>query len=243
MRRPCIASFRGRSMSAFSVVILGILILSACRPGHIPVSKQASAQRHASHSVRFLRSFHSELLDASGREVHLTGINWFGFETGTFVPHGLWARNWQDMLKQIAQTGFNTIRLPFTNQLFDPGNQPNSINYQLNPDLKGLRGLALMDRIIQGAHNVGLKIILDRHDPTADLRPPMWYTNQMSQTNWINDWTMLAQHYRGNDTIMGLTWPTSRTPRPPGVMATQAPIGAWRPSRRATPSWPSIRSG
>ena len=203
MRRPCIASFRGRSMSAFSVVILGILILSACRPGHIPVSKQASAHRHASHSVSFLRSFHSELLDASGREVHLTGINWFGFETGTFVPHGLWARNWQDMLKQIAQTGFNSIRLPFSNQLFDPSSKPQGINYKLNPDLRGLSGLALMDRIIQGARSHGLKVILDRHDPAADVRPALWYTDQVPQTRWLHDWVMLAQHYRGNGTVIG----------------------------------------
>jgi endoglucanase len=142
-------------------------------------------------------------VDSLGCVVHLSGVNWFGFETSTFAPHGLWARNWKDMLNQIAQTGFNTIRLPFTDQLFDPGIKTNGINYQLNPDLKGLSGLALMDRIIQGAGQIGLKVILDRHDPTADLRPPMWYTNQMSQTNWINDWTMLAQHYRGNDTIIG----------------------------------------
>ncbi len=76
------------------------------------------------------------------------------------------------MLKQIAQTGFNTIRLPYTNQLFDPASKPLGINYQLNPDLKGVQGLALMDRIVQGAGKLGLKIILDRHDPTAELSRP-----------------------------------------------------------------------
>src|SRR5260370_7156961 len=77
------------------------------------------------------------------------------------------------MLKQIAQTGFNTLRLPFSNQLFDPASVPQGINYQLNPDLKGLQGLALMARIIQGARRVGFKVVLDRHDPTADLRPAL----------------------------------------------------------------------
>src|SRR5258708_34859955 len=203
MRRPCIAGFRGRSMPAFSVVILGILILSACRPGHIPVSKQASVQRHASHSASFLRSFHSELLDASGRAVHLTGINWFGFETGTFAPHGLWARNWQDMLEQIAQTGFNNIRLPFSNQLFDPSSKPQGVDYKLNPDLKGLSGLALMDRIIQGAGSQGLRVILDRHDTSADIRPVLWYTDQVPQARWLQDWVKLAERYRGNPTVIG----------------------------------------
>ena len=209
MKRLCIAGLRGRSSQAFFAVILGVVILSACStpttstPATTLLSDKVSGSCQAAHRVGYLTAFHSELVDSVGCVVHLSSVNWFGFETSTFAPHGLWARNWKDMLNQIAQTGFNTIRLPFTDQLFDPGIKTNGINYQLNPDLKGLSGLALMDRIIKGAGQIGLKVILDRHDPTADLRPPMWYTNQMSQTNWINDWTMLAQHYRGNDTIIG----------------------------------------
>src|SRR5690348_7456382 len=60
------------------------------------------------------------IADADDRLVQLTGVNWFGMETRTFAPHGLWARNYRDMLDQMVQAGFNTIRLPFTNQLFDP---------------------------------------------------------------------------------------------------------------------------
>jgi len=198
-------------MLASSVVILGMVILSACTPNSvsfseklsIPFSQGASKSCQPGHSVGFFSTVHSELVDASGCPVHLSGVNWFGFETSTLAPHGLWARNWQDMLKQIAQTGFNTIRLPYTNQLFDPASKTLGINYQLNPDLKGLKGLALMDRIVQGAGKLGLKIILDRHDPTADLRPQLWYTNQIPQERWIQDWVMLAQHYRGNETIIG----------------------------------------
>src|SRR6266446_1091631 len=204
MKCPCRTSFQGRSTRPLFALVLGMLILSACTPTTIPVAKKASAQCQPGHSMGFLRGFHSELVDASsGCQVRLLGVNWSGFESGTFAPHGLGARNWQDMLNQMARTGFNTLRLPYTNQLFDPGSQPQGINYQLNPDLKGLQGLALMDRIIQGARKAGLRVILDRHDPTADLRPPLWYTGQMPQTRWIQDWVMLAKHYRGNDTIIG----------------------------------------
>src|SRR5216683_1372576 len=207
MKCSCMTGFLGRSSLPPFVFIVGMMILSSCVPATVsttlPDSEQSFAQCQPGRSVGFLKAVHSELVDTSGCQVQLTGVNWFGFETSTFAPHGLWARNLQDMLKQIASTGFNTIRLPYTNQLFDPANKPNGINYQLNPDLKGLQGLALMDRVVQGARNVGLKIILDRHDPTADLRPPLWYTNQMPQARWIQDWVMLAQHYRGNDTIIG----------------------------------------
>ncbi|MDT0341739.1 hypothetical protein [Streptomyces litchfieldiae] len=42
-----------------------------------------------------------QIVDAAGDPVRMTGINWFGMETDTFAPHGLWARGYQDMLDQL----------------------------------------------------------------------------------------------------------------------------------------------
>ena len=192
-----------------------------------PIANKAPAPCKPGHQTGFLSTFHSELVDASsGCQVTLTGVNWFGFETGTFAPHGLGARNWQDMLNQMAHLGFNTLRLPYTDQLFDPGSRPQGINYQLNPDLQGLQGLALMDRIIQGAHKAGLKVILDRHDPSADQRPPLWYTNQVPQSRWIQDWVMLAKHYRGNDAVIGAD--LDNEPHSPATWGDGNPNTDWR---------------
>lgn len=142
-------------------------------------------------------------MDSAGRVVHLSGVNWFGFETSTFAPHGLQVRNWRDMLAQIAHAGFNTIRLPYSNQLFDSASVPQGIDYQVNPDLKGLQGLALMDKIVQGAGELGLKIILDQHRPDAYAQSNLWYTDHLPESRWVGDWVMLAKHYRGNATIIG----------------------------------------
>jgi endoglucanase len=204
------------------VLILGIVFLLA----YIAPLRYSSMQCRVGTASGFLHSFHGELVDASGCEVHLMGVNWFGLETSAFALHGLGARNWQEMLDQIKQAGFNTIRLPFSNQLFDPSSKPQGINYQLNPDLKGLHGLALLDRIIQGARSRGLKIILDRHDTTADLRPELWYTGQVPKTRWIHDWVMLAQHYRGNDTVIGAD--LANEPRGPATWGTGNPRTDWR---------------
>jgi hypothetical protein len=32
-----------------------------------------------------------DIVDADGRVVHISGVNWFGLETGTFAPQGLLA--------------------------------------------------------------------------------------------------------------------------------------------------------
>src|SRR5258706_3187388 len=150
-----------------------------------------------------LRCVAANLVDQAGGKVTLTGVSWFGMETGTFCPHGLWARNWQQMLDQIVQTGFNTIRLPYSNQLFDAASIPNGIDFTKNADLKGLTGLEIMDRIIQGAGRRGLRVILDRHRPDSYAQSPLWYTDHVSEERWIADWVMLARRYRTENGVIG----------------------------------------
>jgi endoglucanase len=151
-----------------------------------------------------LRAEGGKVVDASGKEVRFTGINWFGFETSTFAPNGLGARNWQDMLDQMKAAGFNTVRLPYSNQLLDdPAAVPVGIDYRKNPDLRGLKGLALMDRIVNGAGQKGLKVILDQHRPTCEAQSELWYSDKLPESRWIADWTMLANHYHGNPAVIG----------------------------------------
>ncbi|WP_020577269.1 glycoside hydrolase family 5 protein [Actinopolymorpha alba] len=150
-----------------------------------------------------LRAQGGKLVDANGKQVTLTGVNWFGMETGTFSPHGLWARNWESMLDQIKSSGFNTIRVPYSNQLFDKSSAATGINLAKNPDLKGLQGLALMDKIVKGATDRGLMVLLDRHRPTSEAQSELWYTGQISEQRWIDDWTMLASHYKNNPLVIG----------------------------------------
>ena len=145
----------------------------------------------------------NQIYDAKNQPIRIAGINWFGFETTNYVVHGLEIRNYQDMLRQIQSQCYNTIRLPYCNQLFDSDSIPNSINFTKNPDLQGLNGLQIMDKVINYAGQLGLRIILDRHRPDAKEQSAYWYTAAYPETRWISDWQMLAQHYKGNTTIVG----------------------------------------
>lgn len=154
-------------------------------------------------ALNYLHTDGALIRDRSGQAVLLTGLNWFGLETDTLAPHGLWARGYQDMLDQIVALGFNCLRLPFSNELFDPSLQPNGIDFDLNPDLKGLNGLQIMDRLIVEAGKRGLKIILDQHRPTTDSQSSLWYTVELTQAEWIDQWRALARRYLGNDAVIG----------------------------------------
>jgi endoglucanase len=145
----------------------------------------------------------NQILDANNQPVRIAGVNWFGFETANYVAHGLWTRNYKDMLDQMKSLNFNAIRLPYCNQMFDAGSAPNSIDYNLNPDLQGLSSVQIMDKIIGYCGQIGLRIILDRHRPDSGSQSALWFTAQYSEARWISDWQMLAQRYAGNPTVIG----------------------------------------
>ncbi|HNJ41275.1 MAG TPA: cellulase family glycosylhydrolase, partial [Acidobacteriota bacterium] len=110
----------------------------------------------------------NKILDAANQQVRICGVNWFGLETNTYIPHGLWTRGYQEMMNQMKALGYNTIRLPFSNEVLDAGRMPsNYIDPSKNPDLIGLSSLQIMDQIVTYAGQIGMRVILDRHRPTA----------------------------------------------------------------------------
>ncbi|MBX3412124.1 MAG: cellulase family glycosylhydrolase [Pirellulales bacterium] len=154
----------------------------------------------------FFHTAGNQILDANNQSVRIAGVNWFGFETSNFAPHGLWTRGYQSMMDQMKQLGFNTIRLPYSNQLFDAGSTPNGIDFAKNPDLVGLNGLQIMDKIVGYAGQIGMRILLDHHRSAAGNsanESGLWYTSAYPESRWINDWTMLAARYAGNPTVIG----------------------------------------
>jgi endoglucanase len=136
--------------------------------------------------------------------VRIASVNWFGFETANYVVHGLWSRDYKSMMDQMKSLGYNTIRLPYSDDIFK-GTVPNSINFNgMNTDLQGLTSLQVMDKIVAYAGTIGLKIILDRHRPDSSGQSALWYTSSVPESTWINDLTALATRYQGNPTVIGI---------------------------------------
>ncbi len=152
-----------------------------------------------------LSGLHSQPAEAA---LCLTGVNWFGFETHNYVVHGLWSRDYKDMMDQIKSLGYNVIRLPFSNEVLNSGVRPNSIDFSSgkNADLQGLTSIEVMDKIISYANTIGLKIILDNHRSNAGASAQengLWYTDQYPESRWISDWQMLANRYKSYSNVIG----------------------------------------
>jgi endoglucanase len=151
----------------------------------------------------YLHASGNKILDSNNHAVRLTGVSWFGFETSTFCPQGLWARSMSSYLDQMQSLGINVIRVPYSTQMFDAGSTPNSFYAPINTNLVGLTPIQILDLLIAGAKSRGIKIILDRHTLAADTQEPLWYTAQYPESRWISDWQMLATRYLNNDTVIG----------------------------------------
>lgn len=152
----------------------------------------------------YLHTSGSKIVDSAGATVRITGINWFGMETDNKTFHGLWSANpWRGQLDTMARLGYNTLRIPYSNDALRPGATASGINDFVNPDLVGLSPLQILDKVIGYAASKGMRVILDRHRPTAAGQTALWYTAAVPESTWISDWQMLARRYAGNTTVIG----------------------------------------
>ncbi|MEO0535181.1 MAG: glycoside hydrolase family 5 protein [Cyanobacteria bacterium P01_A01_bin.123] len=146
----------------------------------------------------------AQIIDAAGAPILLRGVNWFGLETETHAPHGLWARDYKDMLAQIKSLGYNFIRIPFSITSLR-SDTLSGIDFEIgeNAELWDKSPVEVLDLIIREAERQDLLILLDSHQLNDQFIPELWYDDEYSEADWIGTWTMLAQRYRDQSNILG----------------------------------------
>mgnify|MGYP006271644471 FL=1 len=146
----------------------------------------------------------TDIVDRAGRPVVLRGISWFGMETETHVPHGIWARDYKETLAQIRGTGFNLIRLPWSVNAIRSANV-GGIDFSkgANAELQGLGPLDVLDRIVAEAGRQGLFVLLDCHRLDDVKIPELWYGDGFTEEDWIEAWRTMARRYGKAPNVIG----------------------------------------
>ncbi|MET9494408.1 cellulase family glycosylhydrolase [Streptomyces sp. NPDC006552] len=190
-------------LAAFAITLVPLLAAPAQAAPAQAATRAGSALAPAGSG--YWHTSGRRLLDAQDQPVRMAGINWFGFETANYAPHGLWSRDYKSMLDQMKSLGYNTVRMPYSDDIFK-GTIPTGITYAngLNTDLEGLNSLQVMDKIVDYAGAVGLKVVLDRHRPDSSAQSALWYTSSVPETTWIANLKALATRYRGNSAVVGI---------------------------------------
>ena len=149
------------------------------------------------------------IYDSNGKQVWLTGCNWFGYNTGTNTFDGLWNSDLNTSLQAIADHGFNLLRIPISAELilqWKSGNAPDAnFNQATNSYLVGMDSLEIFDYVVGQCRANGLKIMLDIHSAETNASGHtvnLWYTDKITEAQYREALAWMAERYANDDTII-----------------------------------------
>ncbi len=149
------------------------------------------------------------IYDKNGRKVWLTGVNWFGYNTGTNLFDGLWNSQLEPTVKAIADHGFNLIRVPISAELINrwaAGEYPQAnYNRAYNAVLNDMNSLEIFDYFLALAEANGIKVMPDIHSAETNASGHninLWATSKVTEEDYLHALEWMAERYRDNDTII-----------------------------------------
>lgn len=177
----------------------------------------------------------NKIVDANGKEVWISGVNWFGYNTGTNTFDGLWSADLNSSLQAIADKGFNMLRVPISAELilqWKNGTPPAAnFNQATNSYLVGKDSLQIFDYVVGQCRANGLKIMIDIHSAETDASghmAPMWYTSKISEKDYLDALAWMAKRYANDDTILAYDLKNEPHGKP-----NESPRAIWNNSKSA----------
>ncbi|WP_406631513.1 glycoside hydrolase family 5 protein [Amycolatopsis sp. WGS_07] len=149
------------------------------------------------------------ILKPDHTRVKLASANWSGAESPEHVVAGLDRARLADIARWIKTAGFNSVRLPWSNEMYQRDPAVNDAYLAANPGLKGKHALEIFDRVIDALGREGLMVVLDNHVSVADwcCSPSdgnaFWYTDDYPEPVWIAHWKGMAARYRTKPHVVG----------------------------------------
>ncbi len=175
----------------------------------VDVSALLERSKDAVQGDDWLHTDGRRILDADGNEVWITGVNWFGYNTGTNTFDGLWNSQLEPTVKAIADHGFNLIRVPMSAQLLNEwaeGTYPRAnYNNAYNTALNSMNSLEIFDYFLALSEANGLKVMIDIHSAETNAsghNVNLWCTDKVSEEQYLAALSWAAERYKDNDTII-----------------------------------------
>lgn len=177
----------------------------------------------------YLSTRGSQIVGSDGNPVRIAAVGWNGADGAANVPQGLDRVKLRPTMQQMLSAGFNTVRIAFSDRVLTGRPARDTIDRLRNPDLIGLTALEVLDKIVQTASVVGLRVILDHHNNEGGP-PPMRLGGQQPSGLWFDlgpgstgedrgdgtgnpgtvtaetfraHWVALARRYANNPTVIG----------------------------------------
>ncbi|HEY4016991.1 MAG TPA: glycoside hydrolase family 5 protein [Polyangiaceae bacterium] len=141
------------------------------------------------------------ILDANGRRFKLAGVSWYGGESPGLVPLGLDHADVHAIAHEVKVLGFNSVRLPWCNQLFESNPVVTPAFVSANPALQGKTVLEVFDAVVAAIAQEGMVVVLDNHRSRGDWccdtahGDGLWHTVAYPESSFVADWVGMVQRY------------------------------------------------
>jgi aryl-phospho-beta-D-glucosidase BglC (GH1 family) len=153
------------------------------------------------------------VVDSQGERYKLRSANWYGFHLDHQVLKGLDRQPLDPMIGLFKAWGFNSVRLPFSNQMIHDTRPVPDEAVAANPEFRGQTPLQIFDAVIQRMTDHGLTVVLNNHSTSSEWccnfdSNGLWHnegagTYSQSAEQWVQDWLLLAQRYKNNKMVVG----------------------------------------
>ena len=131
-----------------------------------------------------LRASGRYIFDANGTRVKLASINWYGASDEFNVTGGLDVRHRSEIAATIRRLGFNSVRLPYSDEMVMSNPLIASKRLAANPDLHGKRALDVYEAVVTALSDAGIATIVNNHNTQST-----WFTGMtLCDATWHNDY-------------------------------------------------------
>jgi endoglucanase len=165
-----------------------------------------------------LRTQGRHVVDAHGRRFKLASVNWYGASDELFVPGGLDTQHRDTIAQAIKRLGFNSVRLPYADELVMKNPTIDAELVSANPDLAGKRALDVFEAVVKALTDAGIAVIVNNHITSAtwccgadpcdaawanDYLGPICRVKQ-TEEEWIQHWETIMQPLLNNSLVIGV---------------------------------------
>ncbi|KAI0022937.1 endoglucanase E1, partial [Xylariomycetidae sp. FL0641] len=164
-----------------------------------------------------LRAQGRDVVDTTGRRFRLASINWYGASDELFIPGGLEVRHRSAIAATVRLMGFNSVRLPYADEMVmkNPEILPHLV--AANPDLVGRRALDVYAAVVGALTDAGVAVIVNNHITSAqwccgaDPCDAGWANDHLgglcrvrqSEEEWIRHWEAVMAPLKDNPRVIG----------------------------------------
>jgi len=163
-----------------------------------------------------LRTKGRYILDADDKRFKLAAVNWYGSSDELFVPSGLDKQSRQHIARLIRSIGFNSVRMPYSDEMVMKNPLVADALLAANPDLHGQRALDIFVACVEALTEAGLAVIINDHITYArwcdgmSLCDAAWYNDnlprcrvRLTEARWMQNWERVMARFVANPRVVG----------------------------------------